>query len=232
MIFKNLLFFVLFLTIFEFKSIYYYTYAQELATDENIINSEIIDDPIIVEPFIESEDDSVEKPTDESFASDNTNNDGFIQNEEKDSYDTTEINNEITTSLPTPIVEQSIIPPIYVVNLDRSIDRWEAISQVMSEAQLNVLRLAGVDGRKLNKLELKQNSTLLSTYLQPRGVVGCYLSHRKFWQLVVDQNYDSAIIFEDDVVLIPNFKHVLEESLTKLARDHIEYDVIFIGALG
>ena len=230
MIFKNILIFVLLLTIFEFKSIYF-TYAQELATnDENIINSEIIDDAIKVEPLSHVENDSVEIPVEESLTPDNTNNDEFIPNDEQDSNDTTEINNEITTS--TPIVEQSIIPPIYVVNLDRSIDRWEAISQVMSEAQLSVHRLAGVDGRKLNKFELKQNSTLLSTYLQPRGVVGCYLSHRKFWQLVVDQNYDSAIIFEDDVVLIPNFKHVLEESLTKLARDHIEYDVIFIGALG
>lgn len=230
MIFKNFLIFVLFLTIFEFKSIYF-TYAQELATDdENIINSEIIDDAINVEPLSHVENDSVEIPVEESLIPDNTNNDEFIPNDEQDSNDTTEINNEITTS--TPIVEQSIIPPIYVVNLDRSIDRWEAISQVMSEAQLSVHRLAGVDGRKLNKFELKQNSTLLSTYLQPRGVVGCYLSHRKFWQLVVDQNYDSAIIFEDDVVLIPNFKQVLEESLTKLARDHIEYDVIFIGALG
>ena len=53
--------------------------------------------------------------------------------------------------------------------------------------------------------DLMANSTFLARYLQPRGVIGCYLSHRTFWQLTVDRNYSSAIIVEDDILTEGHF---------------------------
>jgi glycosyl transferase family 25 len=123
-----------------------------------------------------------------------------------------------------------MIPPIFVLNLDRSVDRWKLASEQMSLAGLTVERLPAVDGRQLSKEELRNKSTRIATYLQPRGVIGCYLSHRKFWQLVVDRNLDAAIIFEDDVKLVSNFKNMLIGHLESLGDE--EYDVILLGAIG
>jgi hypothetical protein len=65
-----------------------------------------------------------------------------------------------------------VLPPIFVLNLDRSQSRWRTIQQVMTDAGLTVERLPGVDGRKLSKSDLQQNSTWLARSLQPRGVIG------------------------------------------------------------
>ena len=124
---------------------------------------------------------------------------------------------------------ENLIPHIFVVNLDRAKSRWEHIQEVMHDADLEIERLPGVDGRQLTETELKTYATKLSLFFQPKGVIGCYLSHRKFWQYVVDRNLPSAIIFEDDVRLIPNFKNKLVSSLQRLDNDQLTYDIIFLG---
>lgn len=101
----------------------------------------------------------------------------------------------------------------------------------MAEAGLEVIRLPAVDGRTLSRDDIQRNSTATAAFLQPRGVIGCYLSHRKFWQTVVDKNLDSAIIFEDDIQLVDDFKSKLLKSLTKIEKGD-PYDVIFLGAIG
>ena len=123
----------------------------------------------------------------------------------------------------------SIIPHMFVMNLDRATSRWENIQKVMSSAELQVERLPGIDGRTLTKAQLKQMSTPISVFFQPKGVIGCYLSHRKFWQYVVDRNYSSAIVFEDDVRLIPDFKNKLQYALQRLHDDKFQYDIVFLG---
>ena len=138
----------------------------------------------------------------------------------------------------------SIIPPIFVLNMDRSSQRWENAVLEMKHAGLEVSRLPAVDGRDLSEEELLKESTKMATFFQPKGVIGCYLSHRKFWQMVVDQNLESAIVFEDDVELVEGFKEELTNNLEMLAaeaeieeeeEDHTaggSFDVILLGAIG
>lgn len=122
---------------------------------------------------------------------------------------------------------ESLIPPMFVMNLKRSIDRWEQAQKQMAGEGLDVVRFDAIDGRALSNEELRNKSTRIAMYLQPRGVIGCYLSHRKFWQMVVDEGYESAIIFEDDVKLVPDFKEKLRSHLD-LFKDEI-YDVVLLG---
>lgn len=125
------------------------------------------------------------------------------------------------------------IPPIFVLNLDRSLSRWKDAMEEMKSAGLSVNRLSAVDGRKLTTEELRIESTRFATFLQPRGVIGCYLSHKKFWQIVVDNGYESAIVFEDDVHLVKGFRDALSTNLHQLAQEpNNTYDVILLGAIG
>lgn len=126
----------------------------------------------------------------------------------------------------------SIIPPIFVMNLDRSPQRWARVVEEVEKAGLSVTRLPAVDGKALSFDELRANTTVLSRLLQPRGVIGCYLSHKKFWQLVVDQSLERAIILEDDVRLVDNFKHHLLNHLAQVNSTSDPYDVIMLGAIG
>lgn len=124
----------------------------------------------------------------------------------------------------------SIFPPMFVLNLEKSTDRWEAAKHQMDDAGLKVERFNAIDGRTLSHEELRKVSTRLAMFLQPRGVLGCYLSHRAFWQMVVDRHMSSAIIFEDDVRLVPDFKPRLQGHLESLGNE--TFDVIMLGAIG
>ena len=141
--------------------------------------------------------------------------------DEKDEKDEVEIMNEIIKE------EDGVIPPIFVMNLKRSHDRWAMAQLQMKGEGLTVERFDAVDGRALSNEELRKTSTRMAMFLQPRGVIGCYLSHRKFWQMVVDEGYESAIIFEDDVKLVPHFKERLKEHLDLFGDE--KYDVVLLG---
>lgn len=93
------------------------------------------------------------------------------------------------------------LPPIFVLNLDRSPQRWQGVSQELQRAGVAASRLSAIDGRLLSEAQLAQNVTALGRQLQPRGVLGCYLSHRLFWRSVVDARLVRAIVLEDDVQL-------------------------------
>jgi GR25 family glycosyltransferase involved in LPS biosynthesis len=65
--------------------------------------------------------------------------------------------------------KESLVPPIYVISLERATDRWEAASKQMDKAGLTINKLPAVDGRQLSNYELSLVSTGLATFLQPRG---------------------------------------------------------------
>ncbi len=92
---------------------------------------------------------------------------------------------------------------VLVINLEGSTDRWKAISD--GAAGIELRRIEAVNGRKLEdrpclarmRFELSHGRTVLA------GEYGCYLSHLRALQSVVDENLPAAIIAEDDIVLDP-----------------------------
>ena len=93
---------------------------------------------------------------------------------------------------------------IFVINLDGSKDRW-----LESQNQLDgceVERVPAVDGAKLEAealnlcfddgLNRRQYHKVLTV-----GEIGCYLSHRKVWQKIVDEHLDFALVLEDDFIV-------------------------------
>jgi glycosyl transferase family 25 len=46
--------------------------------------------------------------------------------------------------------------------------------------------------------------------------IGCYLSHKKAWQLCVKENL-VTLVLEDDFVLLPNFEHSIVTLLTTMS---------------
>jgi glycosyl transferase family 25 len=66
------------------------------------------------------------------------------------------------------------------------------------------------------------------TYLRPmsRGEVGCFLSHKALWQKCADMN-QAVIIFEDDVILSPEFMAAAEQAYNVKGIDRVNLEGYF-----
>lgn len=98
----------------------------------------------------------------------------------------------------------------YVINLDRSVDRWAHAQRITALAGLpNVIRFSAVDGRALGAegMEALQRRGVLSTDLSRfsagcfEGEIGCAVSHALVLQDILDRGWRSALVLEDDVEL-------------------------------
>lgn len=75
---------------------------------------------------------------------------------------------------------------------------------------------SSVSLKKYN-LELLPGDKLSKYYFKySKGAIGCYLSHYKFWKIVVDNKLSCAIVFEDDADVI-DVKNLYED--TKVFND-------------
>jgi GR25 family glycosyltransferase involved in LPS biosynthesis len=107
------------------------------------------------------------------------------------------------------------MPPIfdatYVINLDRSPDRWAHIQRVAVRAGLtNVVRVSGVDGALLDDAAiaaLQRDGALASDLSRfsaaaQRLEIGCAISHARALAEFVASGLRTALILEDDVDLV------------------------------
>jgi glycosyl transferase, family 25 len=103
--------------------------------------------------------------------------------------------------------------PIYVINLERSIDRLKAIENNFSDLGLIYTRIPAVDGRKITNIKNKNydeklNKKLFFSPLSPNEIA-CFMSHRAAWiKIVSEAKY--AIILEDDVEFSAISTQILE----------------------
>lgn len=96
----------------------------------------------------------------------------------------------------------------FVINMDKSKNRWDLISRELASRHIPVERISGVDGSKLSENELKTLLEPLSSRVKegfPKGLtpgeVGCFLSHRECWKRLLQSDQKWALILEDDIIL-------------------------------
>ncbi|MBD1583939.1 glycosyltransferase family 25 protein [Pseudoalteromonas sp. S16_S37] len=104
-------------------------------------------------------------------------------------------------------------PPIYLINLDQSPERLEKSSARLKAQNIDFERISGVYGKTLSDTELIKNYQPLlnrDRFYRPlsKGEIGCYMSHRKAWQAIVDNKHPYAIVMEDDFRLVGDLHDV------------------------
>ena len=106
---------------------------------------------------------------------------------------------------------------IYCLNLERCKDRRALMEQRFSEQNLEVEYFTGVDAKAMEVTEehMKGRSCV--------GEYGCLASHFKIWEDIVAKGHDKAVILEDDVDLVSEFKSKIES--LKLPE---KWDVIYL----
>lgn len=89
-----------------------------------------------------------------------------------------------------------------VINLKHSLTRLETFKATNSSVLKKIVRIEAVDGRKLTDkwqyLSRWMHLTHEPGKFNIMPAIGCFLSHRKCWQYVVDNDLPYALILEDD----------------------------------
>jgi len=100
--------------------------------------------------------------------------------------------------------------PVFIINLDRSPERLAKISQRLAGLGVNFARVPAIDGLYLSPSEQRkyQAKSRDWTPLKP-GEIGCFLSHRKCWEIIESSPYDFGCVLEDDAVVSDSFPDAL-----------------------
>ncbi|UXM96506.1 glycosyltransferase family 25 protein (plasmid) [Bartonella sp. HY329] len=100
---------------------------------------------------------------------------------------------------------------LFVINLDRSLDRLNHVNQQFSDLGLTLTRIAGVDGTQLSDEDYQHITSVRHWPLElTKREVGCFLSHRNCLKLIAEGKDAFGAIFEDDVILSKNSAAFLE----------------------
>ena len=93
-----------------------------------------------------------------------------------------------------------------IIHLERSLERKPQVRKLQQELPYRTKVVEAVDGSKLDNDLSKSYKPRL---LRPRypfslrsAEVGCFQSHRKCWQEILDRGLEAALIIEDDVDII------------------------------
>lgn len=111
--------------------------------------------------------------------------------------------------------------PVFMVNLKRNIERREITSKRLQGVGITAQVSYGLDclDPKFCFSEYKEYSSNFwgdENEFKP-GAFGCYLSHARYWEFLLDTNAPYAVIVEDDV--IPNEEAFERLNLTELPND-------------
>ncbi|CAL7944133.1 unnamed protein product [Xylocopa violacea] len=136
-----------------------------------------------------------------------------------------------------PAEDTLLVDNIYMINLVRRPDRRDRMHKLFKELGIRAETIDAVDGRALNQSVLKElGIEMLPEYTDPyhkrsmtMGEIGCFLSHYGIWNKVIENNFGSSIILEDDVHFEPFFRQKVNYILTELNDLQLEWDLVYLG---
>jgi glycosyl transferase family 25 len=106
------------------------------------------------------------------------------------------------------------MPPIFVINLDRDVERMASLAGSLKSLGLEYVRVPAVLGKEVPGWEKLVDASLYgdrNRNVMPRpGEVGCYLSHLKAMEEFLRTDAPWCVILEDDVEVLPGCVPVLE----------------------
>ncbi len=101
--------------------------------------------------------------------------------------------------------------PVFVVNLDRRPDRWEAVVENLGRLGVGPIRIPAIDAHAVTDRELRTRVALDRPYQSlRRGSEANILSHCKAWEALLASPYPAALIAEDDAQFATDIATVLD----------------------
>lgn len=109
---------------------------------------------------------------------------------------------------------------VFSINLDRDINRFEAQKASLKAQNIDVTRIPALRGASLPEVVYE-----FVPGLNPEepGTVGCFLSHVRSWETLLQSDADWGVILEDDAKIEEGFSRTLAKI------DHPKHDLTFIN---
>lgn len=118
-----------------------------------------------------------------------------------------------------------------VITLRRSSARAQQVCRIMERCPVPCEIWDASDGAQMSNEQI-------ATVYQPRlhtpyypfplrpGEIGCFLSHRRIWQRMVDESIPRLLILEDDIEMLPNFDQSLQHAIETAPHDgYVQFQV-------
>ncbi len=132
-----------------------------------------------------------------------------------------------------------IIDRIYIINLKFRNERLINMKSLMNKINIDKNKIEifeAIDGNELkdeyinsilsiSSLDSLNNTSKNHKDIRTKGAIGCYLSHYKIWEKVINENLNNVLIFEDDITTNIHSKE-FNEYIKELPED---YDVAMIS---
>ncbi len=112
--------------------------------------------------------------------------------------------------------------PVFVISLERAPERRAAIQKHLDNLNIEYRMIDAIDGIKTTPSEISAVSSPEIT-VHP-GVIGCYLSHIKVYEIIRDEGIEVALVLEDDARLDKRVKSLLENGCDSLDWDYCYLD--------
>lgn len=117
----------------------------------------------------------------------------------------------------------------YLINLDRSPDRLNRMTDRLNSVGLRFQRVPAVDGRLLSQAEISEvNKPVVGAASMTPEEVGCFMSHRKCWERIAWGLDAYGGVFEDDMLIAKQAALFLGDDTSWIPRDA---DIIKIEAV-
>jgi len=105
------------------------------------------------------------------------------------------------------------------------------------ESQIDIIgkpfkRISAIVGKEMTKEEIKNVSTPFCSVFCTSSMIGIFMSHKKAWENVINNNDRYAMIMEDDCSLIPSFQEDLKKCIDELFLVDPEWDFLYLGCFG
>lgn len=117
----------------------------------------------------------------------------------------------------------------FIIHLDRAHDRLAQVDILSSQIPFNTVVLSAIDSQKLDESMIRQfyHKKLYRPYYPftlSTNEIACFLSHRKAWQYIADENLDAGLILEDDVLPNEQFINAVHFALEHMGpQDFIRF---------
>lgn len=132
--------------------------------------------------------------------------------------------------------------PSYVINLDQNKNKWFKTKEILNQLGINPERFSAVYGKNLDNSFINNitnpsvyysitNERSVDEQIGTLGGIGCYLSHIKLWQKLINSSeQESYLIFEDDIDELKFSKlNDINLFLKNVMTTQPDWDFIFLG---
>jgi glycosyl transferase family 25 len=117
-----------------------------------------------------------------------------------------------------------LLDNIWIINLDKSTDRFERIKKNMDSLNIKFNRFSAIHGKDVSQEYLDNDvNGICKTLLCNYGTIGCAASHKKLWKQLIDSNENEYVILEDDALVTQKSIDIIKKLKPYIEKYNIDY---------